>query len=306
LLAAIVAFISNTSGCYYVVRVALGFRQHAQPLGGVAKATGEYKKGKKGRSTNENGGWTAQSDIYWKHPLTAEFYHNVDKSSEKFADEAILADFLKKHTPHILIDLGIGTGRELNWLRDVETTRAVIGIDYSPHMLDKCREIWRSYPKKLVLLLDDFEKLQKLEKVLRREHGPAVFICLSNTLGNLPSERRKKAVAKIGTVARPGDLVIFALYKRVAGRKQYTEEIKYYKKYYRTLETVVKAIYGIHATYKYDETGHDILVGTNEEPIFISHRWAKGEIAALFSSTCLRLEDILEGDYTFFSIGKKF
>ncbi len=247
----------------------------------------------------------ALSDPFWKHPLTAELYHNTDKASDKFADEVLISDFLKGQDSHVLVDLGIGTGRELDWLRGIQSIESVIGLDYSPHMINLCMEIWHNYSKRLILFPDDFEKLQNLSQVLKEEPKPAVFLSLSNTFGNLPPGRRAKALKKISSVARSGDRFVFALYKRKAGKDNYAAEVEYYKKNYPMFDRVVWDLHGTLAVYEYDEKNHNIVIGSGKEPVYISHRWAKDEVSNLFSSAGLEFEKIIEGAHTYICVGRK-
>lgn len=55
--------------------------------------------------------------IVWFCPKSAEFYHFI--TSKRFSgivDEKIVKKYIKKQKEVKIVSLGVGTGRELNWL----------------------------------------------------------------------------------------------------------------------------------------------------------------------------------------------
>ena len=105
-------------------------------------------------------------DTFWNFPLTPKIYHEQYRPSVSVeADEKHLSQILlrlKSQGPKTIVDLGIGTGRELSWLNKLPKIKEIIGLDYSDPMLAYCKKELKSYKKHILLIKDDLRKLKVL------------------------------------------------------------------------------------------------------------------------------------------------
>jgi len=107
------------------------------------------------------------------------------------------------------VGLGIGGGLDFELIKMPHVER-IIGVDYSPNMLELCKE---RHPDAEVLK-DDLLHLRKLKKVLKKDDRPVLLSLLTNTLGNFSSKNRPKVVKSIRSVMKKNDLLVVELYKR--------------------------------------------------------------------------------------------
>lgn len=245
-----------------------------------------------------------RSDRLWHFPLTAELHHLYEKESERTVDEEIVKRLLAESGEHVVVDLGIGAGRELEWLRESPTTSRVIGVDYSTRMLRKGMELWKGFEKKLVFVDDDITKLSNLAMVIGQENQPCYYISLANTLGNLEYEERAQAFNRVASVMKPADRLVAVLYKMPKSKRGWSEEIEYYKKNFPIYERIVWEMFKTPIHYSYDTGERNVVFGTQNTPICISHRWTKQEIKELCRDSGLLLEYLYVGKYAYIPICK--
>lgn len=244
-----------------------------------------------------------RSDKFWHLPLTAEFHHLYERNSERVRDEAIVRELLPKTKRHVIVDLGIGGGRELEWLKDIPGVEKIIGVDYSTHMLKKCINLWKRFEKKLILFDDDMRHLLNLKQIIKYEQLPCYYICLANTLGNLEKDEREQTLRLISALMKPGDRFIAVLYKLPLSREAWNAEIEYYKRNFPIYGDIIQRTFNSPIHYSYDIKERDVMFGTRDEVMCISHRWSKGEIRRMFKKTGFVLKDLIVGEYSYIPVG---
>ena len=159
------------------------------------------------------------SDLFWKIPFLHQLYHNVDADSEKLADEYIVDDHIWSMGDCIVVDLGIGTGRELVWLRRLPNLQRIVGVDYNRNMLAKCAELWQSRCRALRLVEGNLRKLGRVVDTAN-ERVRICYVCLANTFGNLEKKHWASALEGIGRQLRKEDRLLLYLYRRGAFLRQ--------------------------------------------------------------------------------------
>lgn len=246
-----------------------------------------------------------RADRYWKHPFTAELYHLCSGKSPKHEDEAIVARLLEELGDHILVDFGIGGGRELSWINGVKTTRCIIGVDYAERILDKCQQIWKESKKPLVLVDDDFRDLSVTSGLIDDEGTPRVFMFLANTLGNLNQKERHNLLKKLALAMKKSDRVCLYLFKRPKTPVEIKEETGYYREHYCAVDSaVIKEAFGSEPRYYYDFENSDVVTACEDGPVITSHRWTKNEITRALNDAGLAVEKIIEGKHAFVATGR--
>lgn len=256
-----------------------------------------------------------RENIFWKNKKSVNIYHNeITKKSSGVIDDKFIRDYIKSKNKLKVVDLGIGSGRELSWLAKLENIKEIIGIDYSQDFLDICKEEAKKYRIKISLINDDLLFLKSFKRFLKEEKLPLIYICLINTLGNFKEKDRKKVLKNLKNLVENKDRLIFCLYKRPEKIRNKTslpyqvkikgnleEEIKLGEAVeYASLEFFWPPIlekYHQLPRFWYDDKANDITIYVGKKKILISHRFSKEEIIELAKKTKFKIEKLIEGKF---------
>src|SRR3990167_10802080 len=96
----------------------------------------------------------------WVHAKTPEEYHKffLSEFPSGVVDEKHVARFFNAYLPKrrkTIVDLGIGTGREMVWIDKLRNCSQIIGLDYSLPMVKFCSGSSTLYTHKLVCIRDN-------------------------------------------------------------------------------------------------------------------------------------------------------
>lgn len=263
---------------------------------------------------------------FWFHPQSPQSYHQVmNDVPSGIIDEKIIANFINNYLPRkkkIIVDLGIGSGREMVWLDKVSGVEKVIGIDYSPAMLQFCQKEAKNYKHKIELLKDDLLKLLRLPKVAEKEKKPAVYISLINTFGNFSSEERVTALKNISKILKSADRIILALYHRCHHARflDLIRNLYYFQTqnpkdqpilaelieygFYPFLWIPVLDKYHQMPRLWYDQKGNDVVIHLDGKRLLTSHRFSKEEIEEEFRQAGLKITKLIEGKAMWIVVGR--
>jgi len=254
-------------------------------------------------------------DVIWHTKEAAERYA---KMSLKFIPGAIDEEHVKKYISSKrnvkIVSLGIGTGRELSWLKNFKNIKEIIGIDYSKAMLMISRRIAKTCKKKIVLIQDNLLSLKKFKTIIKKEKLPIIYICLINTLGNFKARERERILKNIKELAKREDRVALCLYKipeRIKTRIKLPPHIIVKGKRVKKIEINLAIEYALNEViwaavtkkfkriprFWYEEDNRDIVTYIGRKKIFISHRFSKEEIKKLCKTVKLKIEKIIEGKF---------
>lgn len=262
----------------------------------------------------------------WFHPDTPTNYHqSMNKVASGVLDEKIVADFIGNFRPgnfKVIVDLGIGTGRELPWLDKLSDIEKIIGVDYSPAMLKFCTKRAKDCTHRVVLIKGNLLKPKELAKVAVKEKKSVIYLSLINTFGNFTKEERLLVLRNIKSLLKKSDRIVLALYKRL----HYTKRMTYLKKMpmLQTKDSSDQPVlaelieYGLlpffwtqtmdryHQLPKfwYDKETNDVVIHLNGKRLFISHRFTKEEIEQEFKSAGLKVGQIIDGKAMYIAVGK--
>ncbi len=152
--------------------------------------------------------------LFYTYVGTPETYHKYTYSLERGEDEKIVYDYIKKFSKNkkiVLIDLGIGTGRELKFLKEIKNINKIIGIDYSKPMLDFCKNTWKYFSIPLKLIQDDFRNLKNSKKTIQNIKSPKIFIMLFGTINNTTEKDRVLMLKSVKRLMTKNDRFIIDL-----------------------------------------------------------------------------------------------
>lgn len=258
----------------------------------------------------------------WSFPKTPADYDTAYRKMAGVVDESKIQEYIKKYGKSVVIcDLGIGTGRELEWLDKIKNISEIIGIDYSQSMLNFCRRVAQRYKKKVFLIKDDITNPVKLGKILPKVKDPIIYICLVNTFGNFLPKERKKVLQEIKNLMKRDDRLVLCIYKRLSKAVISTLNIPPYLrikskgKRIKLAEIIEYAFlpcfwHPLIAKYQqiprfwYDEKENDIAIYVGNKKVFISHRFSIPEIKKLHKNAGLKIEKIIEGKLMYTVISK--
>ncbi|MEM3555610.1 MAG: class I SAM-dependent methyltransferase [Candidatus Micrarchaeia archaeon] len=265
-------------------------------------------------------------DLYRSVKAPEAFYKAYQKKLD-IIDERHLVDFINSYHPNsekIVVDLGIGPGRELEWLDKIKNIHTIIGVDFSKYMLDFCKNVAKRYLKRVVLIHEDFRDLSRTKRFIKNRVHPIIFICLVNTLGNFPPRDRLRVLRKVRMLMNDEDRIVLMLYKLPQDMKidstaikripihlrprgydimKYLELIDY--SFQNWIWDPVVEIFGSPPIITYDEVSQDIAAYVGDKKVFASHRWSKKEIKDLHKLAGLKIDRIIEGDYAYVVVSKK-
>jgi len=258
-----------------------------------------------------------QEKIIWAYRKTPEVWHKkASAGSSGIVDERYIKDYIASQKEVKVVSLGIGTGRELNWLKQLKNIKEVIGIDYSQAMLDFCRKTAKEFPVKVSLIKENLLSLKKLEVQIKNEKLALIYIYLLNTLGNLEEKNRIRVLKKINALMKKEDRLILALYKRPerirekvflpdhiklklkenSGLKiKFGEVIEYM--YYEVWWPPILEKYHQLPRFWYNDKTNDITIYAGKRKVFISHRFSEEEIMEMAKEAKLKIEKLIEGKF---------
>lgn len=265
-------------------------------------------------------------DTFWNFPLTPKIYHEEYKPPASVeADEKRLAQIIKQFKPQgpkTIVDLGIGTGRELTWLNKLTGIKEIIGLDYSDSMLTYCKKELKKYKNRILLIKDDLRKLKVLPKIIKERNGTIIYLSLMNTFGNFTPPERRKTLSQVKQLMRPDDFLVLMLYKEnqmsVARKNGLTN---FYLKLlpknkedfltlYRMIEYGKMPMFWEMAADKYFQPpkviyrDRSIKVYLNKRTILISHRFTRQEIMEEFKEAGLKIAKLIEGKAMWIAVGR--
>lgn len=256
-----------------------------------------------------------KEQIIWKHKRAADLYHKkISRIVSGVVDEKYVKDYISSKKRAKVVSLGIGSGRELNWLDKLKNIKEIIGIDYSSDTLDISRKIAQNCKVKVILIKDNLLSLKKFKEIIKRETLPLIYICLLNTLGNFVQKEREKILKNVKTLMKRKDRLIFCLYKRperIKARISLPRKIKLKGNSGRKVKLHTLIEYGFleffwipilekyHRLprFWYNEETDDVTIYVGREKILISHRFSREEIEKLCANARLKMEKLIEGKF---------
>jgi len=256
-----------------------------------------------------------KEEIFWKHEKTTELYNKaVIEKASGVIDEKYVKDYISKKGNVKIVSLGIGSGRELNWLDKLKNIKEVIGIDYSSDFLDICKKVAKECKVKVSCVKDNLFSLKKFEKFIGEEKLPLIYICLLNTLGNFTQKEREKVLKNVRNLMKKEDRLILCLYKRperIKAKIFLPFQIKIKGNSGRRIKLGTLIEYGgleffwlpILEKYHqlprfwYNEKTDDVTIYVGKEKILISHRFSEEEIKKLYQRAKLKIEKLIEGKF---------
>lgn len=260
---------------------------------------------------------------FWRLPTTPEEYDKGVRKMSGVLDETPIIDYIKNFKKSVtVVSLGIGTGRELEWLDKIKNVTKIIGIDYSAPMLRFCRKRAKQCKKKVILLKDNIAEPVKLKRKVSKIKKPIIYLALINTLGNFSFKERELALQKTRNLMKRKDGLIICLYKLISqatistlnippylhlktkeARTKLTEIIEYALQPFVWRGLIKK--YNQLPRFWYDEKENDITAYIGEKKTFISHRFSKEEIKTLHKKAGLKIEKLIEGKAMYTVVSKK-
>ena len=264
----------------------------------------------------------------WTHADTPAEYDNFFSSElpSGTVDESRVANFFNRYLPRkqkVLVDLGIGSGRELVWIDKLEGLSRIVGIDYSRPMLEFCRKNTVSCRHEVVLEQDDLLGPKILPGLVGAIAEPVVYVSLINSMGNFSSRERIRVLRKMKPLLRSRDRVILCLYKRPTLEmgtrllKPFPESALPKNKIdcvylnfaveYALIPYVWNSIIerGGFPTFWYDKKSNDVVIRDDNEKVVISHRFDRKEIKDLARAIGLAIDRLITGKFMYIAILKK-
>jgi len=255
---------------------------------------------------------------FWKE--IPEAYFKACSKMRRTVDETRMVEFINEFKPKnkkIIVDLGIGPGRELHWLTKLKNISKIIGIDYSQPMLNFCQKQAQKSQIKTTLLKDDLLTLNKFKPP---KVEIIIYLYLFNSLGDFEPKERKIILQNIKRKMKNGDVFIVTLSKRPEEVEPgVLEELSYRaksSKENKRLDVVMEYgalpfLWNISLKkYKrlpqlwYDNKKNDFVLYMGKNILFFSHRWSKKEIIGLFIKSGLKIIDIIGGKTSYVVISK--
>jgi len=256
-----------------------------------------------------------KKEIIWKHKKAAELYTEaISREVRGPVDEKYVKDYIGSKRSIKVVSLGIGSGRELNWLDKFKNVKEVIGIDYSPDFLEICRKVAEKCRVKVICFKDNLFSLNKFKRFIRKENLPLIFICLLNTLGNFIQKEREEVLKNVRRLMKNKDRLILCLYKRperIKAKISLPPQIKIKGSSGRKVKLGTLLEYGAlefiwipilekyhqPPRFWYNEETDDVTIYVNGKKILISHRFSEEEIKEMAQIAKLKIEKLIEGKF---------
>lgn len=183
-----------------------------------------------------------------KEPVCAKVYLSDRRRKQlnpigEIDEKAIIPKLIKEHFQGkkiALVCLGIGAGRELEFLYPIDEIKEIYGLDISPAALRECRERIQALnftEKKIRLFEDSIFDLKHWKDFIKRSpiKKPIVYTMLLNTLGVFSLNHRKKIVDVVRGVIRKEDMIIISGYKLPIIWKSIPDNVlEFWEDYYGT------------------------------------------------------------------------
>jgi len=247
-----------------------------------------------------NRDYYAQYFTYWDKTPAVLFDRGGAKETAE-EDEKHLKGFIKGLSSCIICSLGVGTGRELDWLSKLENVHEVIGVDRSQNMLNFVHGKANTTLKtRFVPVLDDFREPSQLGELVKRYKHPIVYLSLDNTFGNCLPEDYITILSRLMAIMKPSDYIGLVVYKR---GYPVDKDLRWYLEY-EGYRYYVRNEYGIDPTIYYDEKSHNIVCAAGERVFQISHRFTPDELRAIITDASLELVRLDEGPRALTAIAK--
>jgi ubiquinone/menaquinone biosynthesis C-methylase UbiE len=263
---------------------------------------------------------------FWTHPLSPQSYHKIVNSVPSgVIDEKLIENYINKYLSKRkkwIVNLGIGTGRELVWLDKVLGVEKIIGFDYSAAMLSFLRKNLNNYKHKIELVKDDLLKPVLLPKIVKNQKQPMIYLSLINTFGNFTRKKRIVALKNIASLLKSSDRIILALYTR----HHYAKSLNFAKdslhlqtknpKEQTLLSEIIEYTYypflWIPAFEKYhqlprlwyDKKKNDLIMHLDGKVLLYTHRFSQKEIKEEFKTAGLKIDELIEGKAMWIVVGK--
>jgi ubiquinone/menaquinone biosynthesis C-methylase UbiE len=256
-----------------------------------------------------------KEEIIWKHKKATELWcKEISLKGSGIVDEKYVKEYIASKRNVKVVSLGIGSGRELNWLDKLRNIKGVIGIDYSPDFLDICRKVADKCKVKVICIKDNLFSLKRFKRFIKNERLPLIYICLLNTLGNFTQKEREKVLKNVRNLMKRRDRLVLCLYKRperIKAKIKLPSQIKIKGNSGSRIKLGTLIEYGgleflwipILEKYHqlprfwYNEKTDDVTIYVGKEKILISHRFSKEEIKELAKIAKLKIEKIIEGKF---------
>jgi hypothetical protein len=260
---------------------------------------------------------------FWLHNKTPKSYdETLNKAASGVIDERIIEKYINNYLPRenkIVIDLGVGPGRELVWLDNVLGVKKIIGLDYSSPMLqfvDKEKHKYKHPIETLQAnLLESFNPDIKKNEIV-------IYLSLINSMGNFSHEERIIVFKNIKAIMKPQDIFIVALYKKTQHAKlnDSLKELRYLRTEREEDQKLLAEIieyctysffwnpvidkYHTLPRFWYDKRNNDIVIHVDGKRLFVSHRFSKEEIEEEFKAADLKIDQLIEGKAMWIVVGK--
>jgi hypothetical protein len=258
----------------------------------------------------------------WGHSETPKGCYDFFSSEfpSGVVDEKLAVKFFNRYLPgqgKAIVDLGIGSGRELNWMDDLDCLTKVFGIDYSEKMLAFCQKRSELYKHEVICVHDDLLDLKQFPKYKKEIKEPVVYLSLINSAGNFSSRERIQFLKQIKILLKQNDRLILFLYKRpslktekilpqpmpdaVTPKRKIDGIYLNFIREYALIPYVWHSVFGKgeFPCFWYDKKSNDIVIHSEGKRIVISHRFNKKEIQDLAVCAGLNIEKIAVGKFMY-------
>jgi|GEM_PF-4405628 len=242
------------------------------------------------------------------------------------ADEKIVAGFFNNYLPQTakaLVDLGIGPGREMAWLDNLNNLSRIIGVDYSQEMIDFAKKQAGRLAHGLICEKDDLLAPAVLPQIVSRIEEPIVYVSLINSFGNFTLAERDVFLKNIKKLMRPADRLVICVYKRLSLKMKKSLPLDFppsgqpknkidrvrlcFAREYALIPYVWDWVMenGYLPCFWYDNKNNDIVIHANGRRLIISHRFSRNDIKDATVNAGLTLEKILNGKFMYVAVIKK-
>ena len=261
-------------------------------------------------------------NILWKNKKSVRSYtKEMYGKASGVKDEKYVKKYIADKNKVKIVDLGIGSGRELKWLCKIKNIKEIVGIDYSRAFLDICKKESKKYKTKVSLINDDILLLGKSKKFVKKEKLPIIYMCLINTFGNFSEKQRIKILNNLRKIVNKKDRLILCLYKRpetiktkmflpghIKVKNKNQSEIKIAELIeYASMNFLLNPIVEKYQQFPriwYNNKTNDITIYIGRKKILISHRFSKEEIIGMVKKAKFKIEKLIEGKFMWVVISK--
>ncbi len=266
----------------------------------------------------------------WVHAKTPKEYHKffLSEFPSGIVDEVHVARFFNTYLSKqqkTIVDLGIGTGRELVWIDKLKNLSQVIGLDYSSSMIKFCAGSASLYRHELICIRDNLLGLKHLPGLVKKVKEPVIYISLINSLGNFSKSERIQTLRQLRPFLKSSDRIVLCLYKRPTLRMKKFLFPSFFPKFakpksktnatylsfvreYALIPHVWHSVIGrggVPPRFWYNRDTNDIVIHINGKRMVISHRFNKKEIHELTKSAKFSVEKFITGKFMYIVVLKR-